>query len=203
MGEFKCDTCKEVFKFKKNLRRHVREVHGKQKKHECGICKKRFGRKKHKDMHLRTCSRRVTSPMQKNLDFTPVLRKSALGGCFADWKIEIPKDYRGIDLATLLSASTMSMKDVLTEHLRVQTPQLKFTMAIHTVFEQSCDPEVKTEPPVVLRTDSCAVHIASDFATILREMSEELKEKIETYEGTGSGWILEYIDRLDTDIASM
>ena len=202
MAEFKCQTCKEMFRWKKNLRCHVREVHGKQKKHECGICKKRFGRKNDKRVHLRTCSRRVSSSMQTDLDFTPVLRKSTFGGCFADWNIKIPNDYRDIDLTKLLSASTLAMRDVLAEHLRVQTPQLKFTMAVHTVFEQSCDPEVKTEPPVVLRTDPCVVNIESDIDTILRGMSEELKEKIETYEGSGSGWIIDYIDRLDTDIAS-
>ena len=189
-----CGICNKKFASKKNLRQHVRHVHEKQKKHECGICKKKFPRKNHKEMHLRTCN---------NLKFTPKLRKSAFGGCFADWKIIFPEDYRRMDLTTLLSASTLAMKEILEKHLREQTQRLKFTMAIHVVFQQPLEPEVKTEPPIVLRTCPYIVYNEHDLNMILgKEMARHLMELIETYEGYGSGWIIDYIKRLDTDIAS-
>ena len=205
MGEFKCQTCKQVFTLKKNLRCHVREVHGKQKKHECGICKKKFARKNDKNMHRRRCSLNIGKQLRGtkvDLDFTPTLRQSAFGGCFADWKMIFPEDYHCIDLNTLLSASTLSMKDILVKHLHEHTGKLKFTMAIHVVFEQSTHPEVKTNPPIVLHTDPSTVYLASNLDMILRNMCEQLLLKINTYEGTGSGWVIDYVDRLDTNIAS-
>ena len=196
-----CGICEKKFTLKTNLRQHVRHVHEKKKNHECGICKKKFARKSNKEKHLRTCSRRVGDG--SNLNFTPVLRKSAFGGCFADWKMTFPEDYHRIDIATLLSASTLAMKEILEKHLREQTQKLKFTMAIHVVFQQPLDPEVKTEPPVVLRTCPYIVYNEHDLNMILgKEMARHLMELIETYEGYGSGWIIDYIKRLDTDIAS-
>ena len=204
-GEFNCQTCEQKFKRKDNLHQHIRQVHEKQKKHECGICKKKFARKNDKNIHLRRCSLNIGKELRGtkvDLDFTPTLRQSAFGGCFADWKMIFPEDYRNIDLNTLLSASTLSMKDILVKHLHEHTGKLKFTMAINVVFEQSTHPEVKTTPPIVLHTDPSAVNVTSDLDMILRNMCEQLLLKINTYEGTGSGWVVDYVDRLDTNIAS-
>ena len=196
-----CGICEKKFTLKENLRRHVRHVHEKQTIHECGICNKKFARKKNKEMHLRTCSQRFGAG--NNLNFIPVLRKSAFGGCFADWKIVFPEDYHRIDLTTLLSASTLAMKEILEKHIREQTQRLKFTMAIHVVFEQPSHPEVKTDPPVVLRTNPYTVYMETKLDMILGDkMAKHLLELIETYEGYGSGWRIDYIKRLDTDIAS-
>ena len=204
-GEFNCQTCEQKFKRKGNLNQHVRQVHEKQKKYECGICKKKFARKAYKNMHLRRCSLNIGKKIRGNkvdLDLTPTLRQSAFGGCFADWKMIFPEDYHYINLKTLLSASTLSMKDILEKHLHEHTGRLKFTMAIHVVFEQSTHPEVKTNPPIVLRTDPSTVYVTSDLDMILRNMCEQLLTKINTYEGAGSGWVIDYVDRLDTNIAS-
>ena len=200
-----CGICEKKYTLQENLRRHIRHIHTKEAMHNCGICHKKFARKIHKQMHLRRCSLNVGKKLRGtkvDLDFTPNLHQSAFGGCFADWKIIFPEDYHCIDLKTLLSVSTLSMKDILVKHLHEHTGKLKFTMAIHVVFEQSTHPEVKTNPPIVLRTDPSTVYIASDLDMILRDMCEQLLTKINTYEGTGSGWVIDYVDRLDTNIAS-
>ena len=75
-------------------------------------------------------------------------------------------------------------------------------MSIHVVFEQATNPEVKTVPPVVLTTNPYDVWPIIDLDESLTNAAKELFDKIETYEGYGSGWIIDYLDRPDTNIAS-
>ena len=132
-----CQQCSKEFTAKKNLNAHIREVHKAEKTHGCGICGKRFARKSHKTMHLRTCSRNFSSSVAAaapdrrgkkvvvDPHFTPTLCRSAFGGCFADWKIGFPRDYDLVDPVYLLSTSTAAMGDTITEHLLEHTKQLK------------------------------------------------------------------------------
>ena len=206
----KCEKCSKVFTLKKNLRQHIKIVHEKQKLHECGLCQKKFGRKQHKELHLRTCSRNVQGGKLQgksykaipNLKFSPILRHSSFGGIAADWIIHFPDDYKLVDPTVLLQTSTKSMKEIITKHLYDHTKRLKFTMSIHVVFEQATDSEVKTSPPVVLTTDPYTVWSATNLDEVLTEAAKELFDKIETYEGCGSNWILDHLDRLDTEIRS-
>ena len=107
------DGCGRSFTRVDNLCSHVRTVHRKDKKYECGICQKRFSRYSHKVMHLRTRSSKVTvggginkrkiyEKTKTSLKFTPTLRKSAFGGSFFDWIIQFPRDYDALDPAYLL-----------------------------------------------------------------------------------------------------
>ena len=75
-------------------------------------------------------------------------------------------------------------------------------MNIHIVFTKPTDPEVKTEPPVVLWTDPRAVYVATDLEGCLIGNAKELYNKIAEYEGIGSGWVIDYLVRLDTGIYS-
>ena len=138
-----------------------------------------------------------------NLRFTPVLLQSAFGGCFADWTIRFPVDYDRIDLRILLSESTLAMRDTILDTLWAHTKVLKFTMAVHVVYMQGTDPDVKTDPPVVLHTGSSdMIVVATDMYECLNGMAQQLYEMIETYEGNGSGWVFDRLVRLDTNIAS-
>ena len=73
-------------------------------------------------------------------------------------------------------------------------------MNIHIVFTKAVAQEVKTEPPVVLWTDPTIVYVATDLDKCLTDDVKELVNKIEEYEGIGSGWIIDYLVRLDTSI---
>ena len=212
MEEHKCETCCKVFTMKKNLNQHRRQVHEERKIYECGICSKQFSRRQNKELHLLNCSRKInvqggelpvkTYKTLTNPKFSPILRKSAFGGCFADWFIKYPGDYRLVDPNVLLQAAAESMKEIIKDHLYKHTKRLKFTMSIHVVFEQATSPEVKTVPPVVLTTNPYDVWPITDLDECLTNAAKELFDKIETYEGYGSGWIIDYLDRLDTNIAS-
>ena len=60
---FKCDLCDKTFFLNRELRRHVRSVHEKQR-HECGFCHKLFTRKytltNHEKLHTRSNDRQCT-----------------------------------------------------------------------------------------------------------------------------------------------
>ena len=75
-------------------------------------------------------------------------------------------------------------------------------MNIHVVFTKAENLEQKTEPPVVLWTDPTVVYPATDLKKCLINDAEVLHNKIEDYEGMGSGWIIDYLVRLDTGIYS-
>ena len=140
---------------------------------------------------------------EPKLKFTPILRQSAFGGCFADWFIKFPEDYQqGVDLMFLLTESTIAMKDIILDTLWTHTKSLKFTMAAHVVFEKAVDPEIKTDPPVVLHTEPSTVYVSTDMNECLNEMARQLYAMIETYEGNGSGWVFDCLLRLDTNITS-
>ena len=95
------------------------------------------------------------------------------------------------------------MSDIILDTLWAHTKMLKFTMAVHVVYMQGTDPDVKTDPPVVLQTEpSDLILVSTDMRACLAGMAQELLEKIDTYEGTGSGWVFSRLMRLDTDITS-
>ena len=214
MENHQCEKCPKMFTRKDNLYQHMRQVHNKYKLYQCEICSKTFARKQHKDWHLRVCSMKGGDAIQENdstvkayktiphLSFTPVKGKTAFGGVFTDWSITYPDDYESVDPVTLLNKSVHAMKDIIIAHNKKYTKRLKFVMSIHVVFQQGCDPTVKTEPSVVLPSSPFEVFLATDIEETLDKAAEQLFEMIENYEGLGSGWMLDYLERLDTSITS-
>ena len=70
------------------------------------------------------------------------------------------------------------------------------------MFEKAADPEVKTDPPVVLRTDPRIVDQCTDIDKALAITADDLLELIEEYEGVGSGWRIDRLVQLDTGLYS-
>ena len=136
------------------------------------------------------------------LRFTPIKRSSGFGGITTEWTIYYPKDYNLCDHITLLESSTLAMENIIQKQLYEKTMRLKYTMNIHVVFTKAVDPEVKTEPPVVLWTYPTTVYLGTDLENSLILDANELYCKIEEYEGIGSGWVIDYLVRLDTEIYS-
>ena len=132
-----------------------------------------------------------------NLTFTPVN-----GGVFTDWSITYPDDYQLVDPIILLNKSVQAMKDIIIAHNKKYTKRLKFVMSIHVVFQQGCDSTVKTEPSVVLYSSPFEVWFSTNLDEILDKAAKQLFEMIENYEGVGSGWVIDDLERLDTIITS-
>ena len=205
-----CEICSKTFSYSHNLKRHREQVHEKKRNHQCGICHKKFARKQYKEWHLKTCSRHVQGgeinrkkfTSAKKLEFSPKFRIAAFGGIIADWTIKIPDDYSMVDPVILLKEAMKSMKSIITKHLRDHTKRLKYTVSGFVVFHHGCDPEVTSEPPVVLTTDPVSVYLSTDLDHCLEESAEELMELVENYEGVGSGWVFDHFQRIDFNLNS-
>ena len=210
MDGHNCDSCSKTFTREDNLKRHTEQVHGDRKSHECGICQKKFARKQHKEWHLRTCSQHVQGgeikrknyTSSQDLKFSPKLRIAAFGGIIAEWVIRFPDDYGMVDPIILLKEAVKSMKEIIIQHLHDHTKKLKFIMSVHVVFHHGCDPEVKSNPPVVLTTNPVSVYLATDLDHSLQEAAQAMVDLIESYEGVGSGWVYDHSIRLDISLNS-
>ena len=207
-----CDQCLKEFTRKADLKRHIREVHDMKAPHRCGICSKKFKRKQHKELHLRTCSlalgqgvsepKKKKSTVARKLRFTPFIRSSSFGGAATEWSIIYPDEYRYCDPLLQLKTSITAMKGPIERQLYAKTMKLKYVLSIHLVFEKACEPDVKTIPSVVFRTDAIPIYTGSDLDEILKDNAVDLWEKIDTYEGCGSGWTIDHLERLDASIYS-
>ena len=119
-----------------------------------------------------------------------------------NFEIKIPTDYYLINPVVLLEEAFRSFKDIITKHLYDHTKKLKYIMSAHVIFQQGVDPEIKTEPPVVLTVNPVTVYIATDLDKELQESAREMMVLMENYEGVGSGWVYDYITRLDISLNS-
>ena len=68
-------------------------------------------------------------------------------------------------------------------------------MSIFVIFQQGHDPDIKTDPPACLfsspyKTSRSSI-LCANLDHSLHAAAEELFERIEEYEGFGSGWVIE------------
>ena len=107
-----------------------------------------------------------------------------------------------VDPVVLLKEALKSMKSIITKHLRYHTKRLKYTVSGFVIFHHGCDPEVTSEPPVVLHTDPVSVYLPTNLDHSMEESAEELMELVENYEGVGSGWVFDHVQRIDINLYS-
>ena len=99
----------------------------------------------------------------------------------------------------LIDASARAMKNHLDQYCR-ERKALKFNMSLHVNFEKAVDPSFVTIPHAVLVTEQFEVYADTDIEDLLRDASKQLQNRIENYEGTGSGWIISNLVALDTTV---
>ena len=91
------------------------------------------------------------------------------------------------------------MRDHLDQY-RLDNHALKFNMSLHINFEQSTDPDIVTTPPAVLVTEQFEIYMDTNITDLLHEAAKQLENRIECYEGTGSGWVISNLVALDTTV---
>ena len=212
VNENKCISCDKVFTTKRSMKRHMKAVHEDIKPYKCDLCDKSYARKQHKDLHAKTCGSRLSNEgnqrsynrktfiKKPRLRFSRVRRISAFGGMSETWVIKIPKSYKMVEPHFILEKATRAMKKTIRLPLKDNTKRLNFTMSIHVIFEKAINPNIKTNPAVVLTTSSYDVRPDTNLDGYLTNAAQELSCLIEEYEGIGSGWIIDHLQRLDTTI---
>ena len=69
-----CDICLRSFAVSAKLKRHVREVHLKEKSFSCSVCQRSFVRKYDSQVHEKSCSAKFKSLAElANIDKGPTL----------------------------------------------------------------------------------------------------------------------------------
>ena len=131
---------------------------------------------------------------------------SAFQGACVSWRLEFPEirsngeaadGSHGANVQKLLEDSTGKMRDYILRYQRARKP-IKFNMAIHVDFMQATDESIVTFPPVVLVTDQQEVYQDTDVEELLKTCAEQLGDRIVSYEGNGSGWVVDKLIWLDT-----
>ena len=188
-----------------NYHRHVRG-HSDEKKFNCTKCDKAFKRKEHQVRHEKNCKRELPQasgsgiqPKKRKIhtgEFTIRKAKTAFANATITWKLKYPKNDGSVEL---LKSSVNAMESKL-EQYREDERALKFSMSLHVNFEQAVDSSIITNPPVVLLSEQFEVYADSDIDEILKVTFNQLTNRIETYEGIGSGWIVSNFVALDTTV---
>ena len=114
------------------------------------------------------------------------------------WKLMCPR-HDASEVAELLTLSTNAMKNRIAD-FRTRNPAVKFNMAIHVIFKQETDEMITTFPPVVLVTEQFELFPDDNLDSILKSCSEQLQNRIVSYQGFGSGWTVKEIRSLDTTV---
>ena len=99
----------------------------------------------------------------------------------------------------LLQSSVQEMASRLKQYRQTEQ-SLKFSMSIHVNFEQSVDSSIVTDPPAVLVSEQFEIYADTDIDETLKLAAKQLENRIETYEGIGSGWIISNFVALDTTV---
>ena len=99
---------------------------------------------------------------------------------------------------TLQNSITLYLSRI-TNFLRTNRA-LKYNMALHVVLEKSTDPDILTDPPVVLVSEQLEVYANTDINTTLETTFRQLKNRVELYQHTGSGWVLSRMIYLDLSL---
>ena len=200
-----CDKCGRSFTDKSNLERH-KKTHGKPRKYRCKNCNKTFKKNCDKTYHENNCRQNGNSNL-----VLPEASKEVTGNGFRiekvnsafrkaniTWKLIYGKN-DGADYVSIINSSCSTMSSKLEEYKK-ENHALKFNMTIHVKFEQSTDSSIVTNPPVVLVSEQFEVYLHTDIPELLNIIAKQLENRIETYEGTGSGWVIANLVSLDTTI---
>ena len=130
---------------------------------------------------------------QRNHPFEIETVSTAFKNAVKTYKIKFTAENDNIETAIAAMEGKLS-------NFRADENSLKFSMAIHVEFEKATDPDVVTDPPVVLQSEQFEVYHDTSIQDQLDKVAKQLNKNIEVYEQCGSGWILKRVVALDTTI---
>ena len=209
-----CGQCHRIFFSDSTLKKHIKQVHEKTaKEFKCIQCNKVFGRSNNLLQHQRICKQPSGSgigqkrpsttmmsrkPAAKNVkvDSTITKLRSAFNGAALSWRINFQDND---DVISQLKEGIFAMEGKLSDYQH-ERMALKFTMAVHVVFEQSSNPSIITEPDVCLVSEPFEVYSDTNIKNQLMNAYKQLLNYMDIFEKNGSGWVLSHLKALDTSV---
>ena len=191
--KIECSKCQKSFIRLGNLKQHQKQCIGIDETFKCTRCFKTFKRKSDLTRHQQTCSvlqhpiqyasgsgRKRKTVQQINHQFEIETVNTAFKKAVVTYKIKFNDDNDD------MNAAIQAMEGKLS-HFRMDKQSLKFSMAIHVEFEKATDPDVITDPPVVLQSEQFEVYHDTSIKEQLEKAAKQLDKNIEVYEQCGSG----------------
>ena len=96
------------------------------------------------------------------------------------------EENEGVDNIDLIHKCVPAMKHHLEEY-REERRAAKFNTSLHVTFERGADPSVVSDPPAVLVSEQMEFYKDTDIDELLKLTADQLVNRIESYEMTGSG----------------
>ena len=200
-----CDICGRTFLHKKYLDQHAL-VHEKEKTFKCSVCGKGFYRDSHRVHHERIHThysggiipirKRATSSRPASNKYRIYQTATAFRKASLTYKLLVGRNSRSDNLTEKLNDITEALKPKI-EKFNVNNPALKFNLSLFATFQQETQPEIETDTPIVFVTEMHEVYGGTDVGQILKACAGQLENRIECYQGLGSGWTLKSLYAVD------
>ena len=166
----------------------------------CRFCNKTFSRKSSRLLHEKTCDKNILkSPIESQilqtgageaLDHGFQLYKSSLGGVVRDYKLQFMHRISIDWFADLNEAVTQDAYQLLQNLQHREGKLFKWYLTLEVTFRQAKNPNIITDPPAYFNTRPHE-HYLGNTVEVLKNKMKVLVEKIDSYEQSGSGWIVD------------
>ena len=217
--KFKCGICSKAFHRKDHLHRHKR-IHGQPSnppiRRPVASNAERIAPRGQRVRGAgafvpTTRSRRATTTAATTRQRMTITKmSSAFQGACVSWRLEFPEirinsdpfetdASHGANVQKLLEDAAGKMQNYILRYQRRREP-IKLNMSIHLDFMQATDNSIVTFPPVVLVTDQQEVYQDTNVNKLLKTFAMQLGDRIMSYEGNGSGWVVDKLIWLDTTV---
>lgn len=166
-------------------------------KKTCRFCTKEFSRRYNCLLHEDTCERNPS-------ETTPIvqigagaassedgfnLHASAFDGAAREYKMYFKQNVSVEWLADLYEAVTRDAYKLLYDIREKEGNLFKWYLTLEATFRKMMNPDIVSDPPAYFRTHPVILHVGDTLETLKSKM-KVLVEKIDKYEHTGSGWVL-------------
>ena len=210
MEHLTCGICNRTFIQKSSLTRHIKNSHGEERRIKCSNCNRTYNRLENLKRHQKHCTAQQTSTPsivgkkrkpRKSAASTRsnnniIKSKTALKGAVETWTLNFTNDDEETNFTDKIQEAIERMVDKI-EHFRKENFAIKFNMALRIVFEKATDPDVVSDPPVVLPSEQFELYKETNISPVLKTINEQLINRIDVYEACGSGWVLSRLVALD------
>ena len=154
--------------------------------------------------HQKTCLFKTTGKRSAE-DVTTTSKKlkkdnvnyvgGALENTLADYRINL-EDESQDDPFAVLKDSVHQLRNKISEEL-ANKRAIKLYISLHAQFRLDSDPTFITQPPPVLNTETTEIFESSNIPETLDAVYNNLVTKIENFQQTGSGFVLDKLLMLD------